>query len=85
MSAFAMLSALPARYVPSTLAAGAELLDFVDFKWLLAGEGHCVDLDRLRHDRAYACGCLALAGASASATLRAAGARLALLLGRDAD
>ncbi len=54
-----------------------ELLQFVDFKWLMVGEGHCVDLDRLQHDRAYHRGCLALAAGSRSATLRRAGERLA--------
>ena len=54
-----------------------ELLQFVDFKWLMVGEGHCVDLDRLQHDRAYHRGCLALAAGSRSATLRRAAERLA--------
>jgi len=77
--------ALPARRLPPPMSAGAQLLDYVDFKWLMAGEGHCIDLDRLREDRAYASGCLALACGSASATLRAAGARLARMLGRSPD
>jgi hypothetical protein len=82
MSAIAMPFALPARSAFSPIAAGVELLDYVDFKWLMAGEGHCIDLDRLSQDHAYACGCLALARGSASATLRSAAARLAQLLGR---
>ena len=54
-----------------------DLLQYVDFKWLMVGEGHLVDLDRLKHDRAYHRGCLALAAGSRSATLRRAGERLA--------
>jgi len=76
---------LSAPSATSAIAAGAELVDFVDFKWLMAGEGHRIDLDRLRDDRAYAGGCLALACGSGSATLRSAGVRLARLMGRRAD
>ena len=70
---------------PQPVAAAAsgvpELIEFVDFKWLMAGEGHRINLDRLRAEPAYTRGCLALAGGSSSATLRRAGARLALALG----
>jgi len=58
-------------------AAAPELIEFVDFKWLMAGEGHRVDLDRLQCEPAYIRGCLALAGGSTSATLRRAAERLA--------
>ena len=53
-----------------------ELLDLVDFKWLMVGEGHRVDLDRLQTDQAYIRACLALAAGSASFTLRQAAERL---------
>ena len=53
-----------------------ELLDLVDFKWLMAGEGHRIDLDRLRVDGPYIRGCLALAAGSRSSTLRQAAQRL---------
>ena len=56
--------------------AAAPLLQFVDFKWLMAGEGHRIDLDRLQSDRAYARGCLALAQGSTNLTLRDAAQRL---------
>lgn len=85
MPTFSMRYAMSTRQIPPPIAVGAELMDFVDFKWLMSGEGHWIDLDRLRDDRAYGCGCLALARDSASATLRAAGARLARLLGRAPD
>ena len=74
----ALLPALPARHpAPATPAAPLRLLEFVDFKWLMAGEGHRVDLDRLQHEPAYARGCLAVAGGSTSSTLRRAADRLA--------
>jgi hypothetical protein len=62
-------------------AASPELVEFVDFKWLMAGEGHPIDLDRLQSEPAYTRGCLALAGGSTSVTLRRAAERLARALG----
>jgi len=62
---------------PHHPAAAPELVEFVDFKWLMAGEGHPIDLDRLQAEPAYTRGCLALAGGSTSATLRRAADRLA--------
>ena len=64
----------------SALAHAPKLLEFVDFKWLMTGEGHRVDLDRLQCEPAYSRGCLALAGGSTSATLRRAADRLARTL-----
>ena len=63
---------------PAASAQGSapELLDLVDFKWLMAGEGHRIDLDRLRGDSPYLSSCLALAAGSRSATLRQAAQRL---------
>ena len=61
---------------PAARAGAPELLEFVDFKWLMAGEGHRIDLDRLQQDSAYRRGCLALAAGSTSSTLRQAGERL---------
>ena len=58
-------------------AAAPGLLDLVDFKWLMAGLGHCIDLDRLQDDRAYLRDCLALAAGSDTSTLRQAAQRLA--------
>jgi hypothetical protein len=34
------------------------LIDLVDFKWLMAGEGHIVHLERLQSDPVYALQCL---------------------------
>jgi hypothetical protein len=55
-----------------------NLVDLVDFKWLMAGEGHHIDVGRLQNDVPYARGCLALAGGSTSAVMR----RVASQLGR---
>lgn len=63
---------------------GTMLLDLIDFKWLMVGEGHLVDLDRLCNDDCYARGCLALARHSTSSTVRASAARAMRLLGRAA-
>jgi hypothetical protein len=61
---------------PSSEGEAPELLACVDFKWLMAGEGHRIDLTRLQRDRAYARGCLALAAGSGCAALRDAARRL---------
>ncbi|WP_395699267.1 hypothetical protein [Aquabacterium sp.] len=55
-----------------------SLLDWVDFKWLMATQGCRVDVERLQCDRGYAERCVALALASPSGLLR----RLALKLQR---
>ena len=73
-SATPLYNAHPAA---SAQAGPPELLDLVDFKWLMAGAGHRIDLDRLRGDSPYIRGCLALAASSRSATLRQAAQRLA--------
>ncbi len=81
------LTRLPLKLRPASAASACaqtappELLEFVDFKWLMAGEGHAIDLDRLQRESAYARGCMALAGGSTSATLRRAGERLASAMG----
>jgi len=66
--------------MPATAAAvptaPPALVELVDFKWLMAGEGHRVDLARLQADAAYARGCLAVAGGSTTAALREAARRL---------
>jgi hypothetical protein len=57
-----------------------QLVDIIDFKWLMSGLGHRVHVERLQADKVYALQCLALADASPSAQLRQAAARLRLLL-----
>jgi hypothetical protein len=59
----------PARYC-------LEVVDVVDFKWLMAHEGHSVDRERLQTDRDYARVCLALAAQSPVEALRRVAQRL---------
>ncbi len=58
-----------------------ELVDIVDFKWLMAHEGHHVHVERLQSDTAYARECLTQAAASTTEALRKVGQRLACALG----
>lgn len=51
------------------LSPEPQLVDFVDFKWLMANEGHRVDAARLQSDPTYAQRCLALALDTHSALL----------------
>ena len=57
-----------------------SLLDWVDFKWLMASQGRRVDVDRLQCDSGYAEQCVAQALTLPSELLR----RLALKLQRQA-
>lgn len=58
-----------------------SLVELVDFKWLMAGAGHHVRVERLQADRDYACACLTLAVGSRISTLRETARRLAGALG----
>jgi hypothetical protein len=58
-----------------------ELVDVVDFKWLMAHEGHHIQVERLENDRDYACDCFARAQTSPVDALRRTARRLALQLG----
>ncbi len=58
-----------------------ELLDIIDLKWLLAGAGHRVHVERLLSDGEYARHCLTLAAASPNAATQAAARRIAERLG----
>jgi hypothetical protein len=57
------------------------LVDIIDFKWLMVGDGHHVHVERLQKDAGYAARCLAAAGASPNEAVRAAAVRLGRLLG----
>jgi hypothetical protein len=59
-----------------------ELVDVVDFKWLMAHEGHHVNAERLQIDREYACTCIGLATASPVDALRRVAHRLSNQLAR---
>ena len=59
------------------------LVEIVDLKWLLAGEGVHVNVDRLRSDPVYARRVLDAAEASTNPALPAVAARVRRLLGLD--
>jgi len=59
-----------------------ELVDVVDFKWLMAHEGHHVNTERLQTDRDYAVSCFATAAASPVDALRNTAQRLSRQLAR---
>ncbi len=67
---------------PTAQPLAPPLIEWIDFKWLMAGEGHRVSIERLQDDASYANSCLALASASRSATLRWAAARLVRALAK---
>ena len=52
------------------------LVDIIELKWLLAGEGIHIHVERLQRDPAYALRALDQASASARPTLRAAAQRM---------
>lgn len=52
------------------------LVEIIELKWLLAGEGIHIHVERLQRDAAYALRALDQAAASASPTLRATALRL---------
>ena len=52
------------------------LVEIIELKWLLAGEGIHIHVERLQSDAAYALRALDQAAASASPTLRAMALRL---------
>ena len=57
-----------------------DLVVIIDFKWLMAGEGVRVHVERLQCDRDYAADCLGQGAASHIPTLRDCAQRLARLL-----
>jgi len=58
-----------------------SLVEIIDFKWLMAGDGHHVHVEHLQTDPVYAGECLALAARSRIAALRDTARRLAGALG----
>ena len=57
-------------------SAALPLVEIIELKWLLAGEGIHIHVERLQTDPAYACRALDEAAASASPVLRATALRL---------
>lgn len=72
---------MPARPDSRAIAAAppvtTDLVQLVDFKWLMSGAGYRVDLQRLQADPDYAHDRLLLAAASHCPTLREVGRRIA--------
>lgn len=62
-----------------------QLVDVIDLKWLLAGMGHRVHVERLMADRGYAEKCLHLAAQAPGAELREAAAKVCRQLGFDVE
>ena len=69
--------------VASLASPTAPLVEVIELKWLLAGEGIYLHVERMLSDDAYAGRALARAAASASPVLRAAAERLRPRLLRD--
>lgn len=61
---------------PQGSCSGWPLVDIIELKWLLAGEGIHIHVERLQTDPAYALRALNEAAGSASPTLRATALRL---------
>ncbi len=60
----------------SSSSGALPLVEIIELKWLLAGEGIHLHVERLQRDAAYALRALDQAAASASPTLRATALRL---------
>ena len=67
--------------VTSPELRAVSLIEIIDFKWLMAGDGHRVHVEHLQADRDYACACLALGSGSRVKALRDTATRLAVALG----
>lgn len=66
-------------------AGSPALLDIIDLKWLLAGDGHRVHVERVLNDPEYARRCLLLALGSPNEAAQRAARRLAERLGLPLD
>lgn len=58
-----------------------DLVDIIDLKWLLSGEGHHLHVERLQADPTYAGCCVQLAAQSQQRAVRDAALRIAERLG----
>jgi hypothetical protein len=59
-----------------------DLVDIIDFKWLMAREGHHVHVERLQNDPLYATECIERARRSPIEAVRLAAERLLRKLGQ---
>ena len=62
-----------------------QLVDVIDLKWLLAGMGHRLHVERMLADRGYAEQWLAVAAQSPGAELREAAAKVCRQLGFEVE
>lgn len=62
--------------LPDPERRALDLVDIIDLKWLLAGEGIRLHVERLQDDPAYAARVLAQADGSGNAALRDAADRV---------
>lgn len=67
-----MPALMPTDAPPLPALLPPEAAALAEFRWLMAADGHEIDTDRLRQDRAYARGCLALARGSTAPELQQA-------------
>ena len=58
-----------------------SVTELVDFKWLMAGAGHSIHVERLQRDTAYAQACLQLGCEQPVLALRQAAQRVASRMG----
>jgi len=58
------------------MLATVSLLELIDFKWLMAAQGHRVHVERLQSDPGYAQHCLQSALQTRCETLRGCATRL---------
>ncbi len=65
---------------PASSARALSLVEIIDFKWLMAGDGHRVHVEQLQGDPSYACACLQLGATSKIPALRECACRLAAVL-----
>jgi len=78
----------PPPLAPSPDTDEVELLPLVaviELKWLAAGIGQHLHVERMQHDAAYARAVLVAAESGSSAPLRRAAARLKVMLARAVD
>ena len=68
-------------HVPVSDRHSQQLLDIIQFKWLMVGAGHRVHVERMQSDPVYAQQCLALGAGARLVPLRACALALALQLG----
>lgn len=77
--------ASPMNALPPAERQALELVDIIEFKWLMAGAGVRVHVERLQADPEYARACLAQAAASPEAAVREAALKLVQLMTSKAD